>query len=457
MSPPEFDEVRWRWMGQRIRATLEEESRGRRRPSVATLLGPRRPSFTLAAGAVAVVVAGVALLHGALPGGLRLSSTIPDSRPSAGPAKGALELRLDSGAELWMSPDAKVLARSPSWPNVDIELESGELDVRLPLLPGPEKSFTVRTPAYIAVARATDFSLGYRATDYFVTVREGEVEVRGGAFPPGTVVTAGQSRMVHVVAATSRSIPVAKEEKGVERGAGLEPASSEASAGVSASRRTRPSAGSREDRGRAYRPSAVESREGETSVVVMGPKADPIADAWLRASAAYYEARDLEAAIQIASAIARDGGSRPEARLAEEMLCEAYIATHQPRRAVESCARLLQHAPDGEAARAIEHRLATIYRSQLSDCRSAVLHYGRAMVFGRRSMLDDEALLGRASCFLELGDLASARSDLAILESRKNALARPLAYVELRRKLDAIMRAAGRNAEGAEGQIGADE
>jgi hypothetical protein len=182
----------------------------------------------------------------------------------------------------------------------------------------------------------------------------------------------------------------------------------------------------------------VSSSEGETNVRVVGPEQDAIAGAWLRASNAYYEARDLEAAIQIASGIVEGGGQRPEVKLAEEMLCEAFIATQQPRRAIEACTALLEDGRDEEAERAVHYRLATIYRTQLSDCRSAVRHYGRAMVFGRRSMLDDEVLLGRAHCLLDLGDLAGAKSDIAILESRAGALARALALVELKRRLDAI-------------------
>lgn len=157
---------------------------------------------------------------------------------------------------------------------------------------------------------------------------------------------------------------------------------------------------------------------GQTHVEVEAPS-DPLAALWLRTSRAYYESRDLPLALSLAQRIVDEGGDRPEVALAEEILCDGYIATRQAGSAVAACQVLLRRAEMAgleERARAIHYQIGTIHRVELGDCAAAMYHYGRSVVFGRTSILDDEALMWRVDCAIQLGDENSARRDLALLQ-----------------------------------------
>ena len=76
-----------------------------------------------------------------------------------------------------------------------------------------------------------------------------------------------------------------------------------------------------------------------------------------------------------------------------------------------------------------------MYRNQLGDCRSAIAHYNRAIVFGRTTELDAKLLLSRASCALEVGNLELVRSDLRWLELKPSHVVRSQQVQALKRKL----------------------
>ncbi|MCK6548433.1 zf-HC2 domain-containing protein [Myxococcota bacterium] len=157
---------------------------------------------------------------------------------------------------------------------------------------------------------------------------------------------------------------------------------------------------------------------GQTRVEIEAPS-DPLAALWLETTKAYYEARDIPRALSLAKRIVDEGGQRPEVALAEEILCDGYTVTRQARSAVAACQALLRRAEAAgleERARAIHYQIGTLHRVELGDCAAAMYHYGRSVVFGRTSRFDDEALMWRVDCAIQLGDENSARRDLALLQ-----------------------------------------
>jgi hypothetical protein len=104
---------------------------------------------------------------------------------------------------------------------------------------------------------------------------------------------------------------------------------------------------------------------------------------------------------------------------------------------VEACQRWLSVEPSAARAREIHRRLAHLYADRLGRCGDALDHFGALIVFGRASLLDEDALLGRARCALELGDLDLAALDLSVLEGQGNRVARRAEASALRRRLDA--------------------
>lgn len=178
------------------------------------------------------------------------------------------------------------------------------------------------------------------------------------------------------------------------------------------------------------------SFEGETRVSVETSMRDPIAEKWEAASRAYYVDHDEPRALALADEIVEEGGDRREVTYAQEMRCEAYIGRGETARAVESCNALLAREGDPEAARTVHYRLATIYRVQLKDCRDALQHYNKAMVFGRATLLDDQALAGHAECALELCDIEGAKRDLLLLARHTSFVATSERVQDLKRRVE---------------------
>jgi hypothetical protein len=302
---------------------------------------------------------------------------------------------------------------------MDLELQLGRLDVLSLAAIDPASPIKIRTPDFVALARSTDFSIGYQAAESFVTVREGEVALE----PGNKLVKKGET---HTIQRKDTTEELPREKLAVKQKDSAPAIESEPSpANLPKTSEEQPVKSKPE--------SEKSSSEGETSVHMIAPPADAWTAKWREADAAYTE-RDFERAIALATDIVNNAGMRGEVPLAKEMLCNLYIATDRPDRAVTACTALLAGATE-EDARAVHYKLATIHRKELGDCRTAIAHYTQAIVFGRASPFDDEALTWRARCEIEIGDLAAARSDIAALERRAAGLARPDELLDLKKRL----------------------
>lgn len=421
MVPKEPDELAWRRIRERVRTTLENDAAPEAAHTIDLLMGRRWVPAGLAA---AVAIAVVVLL---LPGKQRPApapeqpvAEVAPPPPSqnqviaSGPAP--LELTLASGASLRVKEQTKVVAEAPTGPAVSLTLERGALDVSLPRRPEGDESFEIHTPGFVANARSADFSVGYQADEFSVEVRDGEVDVEGPVIGPKKTLVEGER-----LAGSTRPAPPANAPAG--KGKVSRPAPRVAAEPVVAP--------SPEPAG-----PIVSSSEGETTVEVLELPLDEVAAAWREASEAYYQRKDLDRAIAKAREVQKSQG-RPEARLAQQLLCDAYIAKAQPHEAVDACRALLDGAGPDEA-RAIHYTLATIHRAQLADCRQAIQHYNQAVVFGRATLLDDEVRLFRAGCAIEVGDLDVAWRDVTTLNGRAGRLARPAELEALKQRLNEI-------------------
>jgi hypothetical protein len=397
MAPDEPDDLAWQRIQNRVRVDLENAASGRleHRPHA----GPR--VWLSAAIAIAATIATFVLLG-------RNASDVPVPAPDPAPAPGPqilasgsapLEVKLASGTSLRLSPASEVVVKAPSALPTEVDLDVGELRVRPAVrAEGGRPSVVVRTPSYVATAKSLDFTVRYRGDGSFVESRDGSVEVKGGGFGERTIVAQGERRAPEgsprVTAILEESVEKAKLE--------------------------------------AARP-VRETVEGETQVEVIDDE-DPLKRRWVETARAYYERRDLGQAIELARQVIAEGGDRPEARLAEELLCDALIAEGRGEEAAEACAAQLARPHGDEERRQIHFRIATIHH-RLGDCGTAIEHYGRAMVFGGSSLMDDRVRLFRAACALEVGDLELAGSDLLSLKNRRDRLPNPDELDKLVRRL----------------------
>lgn len=420
MAPVAPDDLTWQRMQRRVEAALSEE------PGERILSGTLSPSRTPGRFAVPAAVAAAAVVATLVLLDRRPEPMEPAAHPQVSQqvlasGEAPLEVKLASGTALHLAPRSEVIVRSPALP-ADLVLESGELDIRAPVATHEGRpAVVVETPAYVAAARSRDFSVGFTADRYFVEAREGSVTVEGEGFGEATVVKAGQRRTVKAEAKrpasrSSRSRVQKLLESSLEK--------------ARASRRAKSApapAPSRE----ALR----ESSEGETRVQVLEPEADPVRVLWREAAKAYYEGRDLDRAITKAREVIRAAPERPEARMAEVLLCEALIATQRGEEAIAACeARLVRPSSD-EEKRQVHYLLATIHHRQLGDCSRAIPHYGQAMVFGGTSLMDDRVRLFRASCALEVGRIDLAEVDVAEVKKRRDRLPNPQDLDTLERRL----------------------
>jgi hypothetical protein len=423
MIPKEPDELAWRRIRERVRAQLESDAH----PEAHTIdlfLGRRWLPAGIAALAAVALLVWFAPQHSRAP---KPEAPIAIAPPLVEPIEheeaqtvtsGALplELTLASGESLRLAEHTRVTA-APGEGSVELRLESGDLDVTLPRRPSAESPFKVTTPVFNASARSSDFSVGYRAHEFSVTVRDGEVDVDGPSVGHRTVVVG--ERLEGVVEETSAKVAVRPKKLAPKKA--IEAPAIDAPLAETPSEPTQFSS----------------SSEGETKVEVVETPLDAIGEAWREASEAYYQRRDLGRAIERAK-VAASARGRPEGRLARQLLCDAYIAKSQPTEAVEACGALLDGAT-GEESRSIHYTLATIYRAQLADCRQAIVHYNQAVVFGRATLLDDEVRLFRAGCALEVGDVDLAWRDVNALDGRAGRLARPAELEALKRRLNELV------------------
>jgi hypothetical protein len=453
MTPPDLDELRWRRIASGAMSRLEQDAR---RP---------RPRFGLDAVLVLRWAAIAAMVVAAFVGGSlvfrstgkEIAQVEPIAVVPAEPATRGAEppphtittgvtpfsMVLESGLALRLAPHTRVLMRSTVAPEMELGLEFGEVDLEMKAPVAPDDSITVTTPVFLTKARSTDFSVGFQATRFFVAVRAGTAIVQGDSLEQPIVVQQGEQRALKLSGARWELADSSRESVSVDT------PTTHTKSRVMRSLRVDPTPVTPIDPSRLDPAPVLEpeqpppspiriTQEGETSVQVVRPPEGALAAKWREASEAYYETGDLDRAIALATEVARQGHGQVEATLAEDLLCEAYLKKRQPERAIGACATLASQDPDEAHVRAIHYRIATIYRTQLHDCRSAIPHYTQSMVFGGRSLNDDEALIWRASCALDLGSLESASADIAMLQRRAATLARPAALVELQKRLIAM-------------------
>jgi hypothetical protein len=415
-SPQEPDDLTWKRMQQRVQAKLAEPVRRESKGGVWLPVGI----------AAAAVVATLIILDRE-----KAEPIAPAPMEPAGPqvlASGSapLDVKLASGTSLHLAPSSEVLVKSPEAQPTELMLEVGQLDVRSPVrLFEGRPAVTVRTPLYVASAASEDFTVGYRSDSYFVEARDGEIAVHGEGFDEGTVVKAGERRTVESAKPKKPSRVKRILKQSVEKAETASARVEEISAPPAASE-------------------VKESSEGETSVQVVMEETDPVKRKWLEAAVAYYERRDLPAAIDLAKRVVAEAPNRAEGRMAEVLLCEALIATQRAPEAIEACEARLRRPHTEEEKREIHFLLATIHHRHLSDCERAIQHYGQAMVFGGTSLLDDRVRLFRASCALDVGKLDLATVDLQTLKAHRNRLPNPEELDRLLGRLSEAKRGGGR-------------
>ena len=190
--------------------------------------------------------------------------------------------------------------------------------------------------------------------------------------------------------------------------------------------------------------STLHSEAGTVTVDVERP-ADPVLELWGRATEAYYRRRDLPLAARLAQEVIDLGGAN--ARMARRLLCDAQISLRNGSEALSACLALLGDARSQEEQRNIHYTVGTIYRTLLGDCGRAIEHYSQALVFGRQHLLDDEVRIFRATCALEVGNIALAERDVASLSAQAGLLARPDDVKRLQRLLEAAKKSATRARE----------
>ena len=103
----------------------------------------------------------------------------------------------------------------------------------------------------------------------------------------------------------------------------------------------------------------------------------------------------------------------PEDERAAFMACESALLARSYETAYRLCSTYIERFPSGPRARDAAYLAGAVAGRQLGDCQAAVLRYGQALTFsGLLQSRHDEAYLGRARCFLQLGQTQRARADL---------------------------------------------
>lgn len=415
LAERDLDDVSWQRIAQAVKRELETPKRPSLAPGSA-VWAQRWVSGVLVTAAVVAL-----FVWGSPP--LRLAPKDGEGPPGANLASGerGYSVRLPSGVELMLAPDTQLrLGRSEATPSLFLEL--GQVELLIPeSIELPAGGFEVRAPAFRVSARSGRMRVGYWSREYFVEVDEGEAKLRPEGKGEVVTVQSGERRTVHLMSGPSASriperraepqAPVrVRAEAPVPEAPSAPPSALEAPA-------ARPEAPARSGAAAPPADPSAEAPSAETQVEVIPPAPDPLRDKLLEAHRAFYEGRDVARAITLAEEVAATDAPRPEVRLAHALLCEAHLAERQPERAASACEAQLQRETDPEELREIHLKLGTIQRTLLRRCRDAIPHYSEAIVFGRVSLIDTEARLGRASCALELGELALAEQDLGLLSA----------------------------------------
>lgn len=418
MAPPAVDDLSWQRMARKIQTELETRA-ARELPGHGPDLVRWIPAAMVAAGVVAVFVL-------VTPPPSRAPIVHTQSRGELGWSRVAsFELR-STRAEL--SENGLLRVRSVAVDQIEVDLLEGVLELVTPD-EAPLPNIVVTTPEARVWARSRSFVIRQIASEVSVEVREGEARVESAAsVVPRTLHAGERSRL-------RGGAPEASRFARPPAAAGAAPRTEEATINTP----------SREDSVPDAKPSSepppiepsAELRGAETRVEVTAPGSPSIADAWLAASGAY-DAGDMGAARLWASAVIERGGEQPEVALAHELLCRVHLALRAPTDALAACQAALQRQRDPARSRSLHQRIASIYRVQLRDCARAVEHYDRAVVFGAEGVLDEELLLGRADCALELGRPDLAERDLGTLSVRGERLVQKVWYLALQQRLKSV-------------------
>ena len=393
MVPKPLDDLSWERMRRRIQQDLAQPK-------------PQPQKHFLRGLPLGVAAAAILLTVVAVQQRPHQSPRVAPSPQTLNSGSGPLSVTLASGTALTLAPQSKVSIREPGALPTRLKLTMGELDVQNPQRTHQgAPSVVVQTPAYVAKAFSRDFTVAYQAQRYFVESRDGTVRVEGEAFKDGVTIHAGERRVVKTQRPSRVQVLLeASLEKAKKRAATRSPA-------------------------------VKKSSSGQTRVEQVFEDADPVKQRWLQTAQAYYEGRDLPRAIRLAREVVELAPERPEARMAEALLCEAFVATGQAQSAISACqARLARPQTDAER-RQIHLMIGRIQHQQIGDCAQAIDHYTKAMVFGGTSLMDDRVRMFRATCGLEVGNLALVRADLAALENRRDQLPNPRELDTLRQRL----------------------
>lgn len=411
----DLDDLSWQRIAQAVKRELETP----KRPSLAPVVpfwGQRWVSGVLVTAAVVAL-----FVWGSPP--LRMGPREAESPPGATlvSAERGYSVRLPSGVELSLAPDTRVrLGRSEAAASLFLEL--GQVELLVPeSIELPAGGFEVRAPAFRVSARSGQLRIGYWAREYFVEVEKGEAKLRPEGQSEVVQVHSGERRTVHLMSGPIASkvserhpneTPPVRETAPEPRPEAATPVALEPASPRLPSRPERPSPAVE----KSVEVVPVPPRE-ETHVEVIPPPEDPIREQLLEANRAFYEARDVARAVALAEEVVKTNAPRPEVRLAYALLCEAHLALRQPEPAVAACEQQLLREVDPEEKREVHLKLGSILRTMLSRCPEAIRHYSETIVFGRVSLKDTEARLGRAICALEVGDLALAERDLDLLST----------------------------------------
>jgi tetratricopeptide (TPR) repeat protein len=126
----------------------------------------------------------------------------------------------------------------------------------------------------------------------------------------------------------------------------------------------------------------------------------------------------------------------PYAEEAGHLACENALAARSFATAYQLCHRFLERFPGSARTRDVAYLTASVARLYLGDCQAAVEHYTTALVFsGTLQSYNDEAYLGRALCYTQLGQLDAARSDLDMYLHKRPDQAASDAVRDLTRRL----------------------
>lgn len=416
MEPPPVDDLSWARMSRRIMTELETRASA---PPPAPLWAARIfPAAVMTAMAVALVVwftprpvpAPASVAH------------LPNPAITAGAEP--FEFTLQSGVSLRLGEHAQIRLQSAG-ERLRIDLVNGELAVTQPR---EAAALEFRTPELTALAQGASFTVSYLGQESTIRVERGRVELLGDVSPG--VISAGERRTI---------------KRGVVRAAAVEPSPAQLSASeplrslAPSPTLPRPKASAEP----SIAPLAHASVEGQTEVVMEAPAAeDPVAERW-RSAVQAFDSGEAETAIRLANDVVLLGRGRPEERDALDLLCTAELTLGAADKAVVACEALIGVEAGAEPRRLLHHRVANIYRVKLHDCAHALPHYDQTIVFGGTSLVDDEALLGRAECALELGKLDVAARDLRAVGARSERLVRKSTYDTLLMRLDAARKNEG--------------